>query len=191
MNYNAVISVEDITDESGVYEEPVSLDEMKDYLRLEGFIDLDESTTDDLSNFDFDDLLITELITAARGLFEETAGISMRRKTLEAVITNLCGMIEIPYGPIVSITSLIDYEGNEITSDNYRTVGNTWKKLVYPCNKHMAITYEAGYVDLPKAMKIDLMRLVSYMYEHRGDDSAIQSFSSQLISKYSRNAWIV
>jgi hypothetical protein len=36
-----------------------------------------------------------------------------------------------------------------------------------------------------------LMRLVIYMYEHRGDDSAIQSFSSQLISKYSRNAWIV
>ena len=139
MNYNAVISVEDVTDESGVYEEPVSIEEFKDYARIDGFIDVDDSTSTDT----FDDRLISEMIKAARETFEENCGLSLIRKTLEAVIVNLCGRIEIPYGPVVSVTTLLDSEGEAIT--DYTLTGNTWKFLVDPCYKDMTITYEAGY----------------------------------------------
>lgn len=191
MNYNAIISVQDVTDESGVFEEPVSVDEMKDYLRLEGYVDLDESTSDDLSNFDFDDMLIAELIKAGRQLMEEKAGISILPKTIEAVITNLCGMIELPYGPITSITTLLDCEGTEITSVSYRVIGNNRRYLAYPCYANMTITYETGFESLPKGIKIDLMRLVAYMYENRGDDPSIAAFASQLVKSYSRKTPIV
>ncbi len=190
-NYNTVVSVDDVTDESGFFEEPVSIEEMKDYLRLEGFVDIDESTAEDLSNFDFDDRLLAETIKGARQVMEEKAGISLIRKTLEAVLTNMCGMIEIPFGPVISVTSLFDSDTTEILAANYTVVGNKWKYLKYPAQKHLTITYEAGYEKLPMALKLDLMRLVAYMYENRGDDPKIEAFSSQIASKYSRNTPII
>lgn len=185
MNYNAIISVEDVSDESGVITEPVTLQEVKDYLRLDGYVDAEDSTSDDLSEFDFDDDLIEEMITACRQLMEQKSGLSLVNHTWEAVITNLCGMIEIPYGPVISITSLLDCEGTEIESEYYKIIGNKWKYLAYPCNDNMTITYEAGYSELPKAIKLDLLRLVAYMYENRGD-MTVEGFASQLARAYSR-----
>src|SRR5438477_3009711 len=40
MNYNAVISVRDVTNDSGAVTEPVSLVEFKNYMRLSGFEDV-------------------------------------------------------------------------------------------------------------------------------------------------------
>lgn len=188
-NYNAVVSVENISDESDLGTEPVTLQEVKDYLRLEGFIDTDESTADSLSDFDFDDNLIeNDIIPAARQMMEQVAGISMIPKTLEAVLTNMCGMIEIPFGPVRSIVSLYQDDGTtEVLAANYNLVGNTWKYLKDPTYKNMILRYEAGYITLPKALKLDLLRLIAYMYENRGEDQAIEKFGFQLASKYSRN----
>jgi uncharacterized phiE125 gp8 family phage protein len=191
MNYNAIISVSDVSDESGVITEPVTLQEMKDYMRTGGFVDVDESTSDNISGGTFDDDLITEMITACRQLMEEKAGISIVSHTWEAVITNLCGMQEIPYGPVISITSLFDDEETEITSDNYKIVGNKWKYIKSPCYKNMVLTYTAGWDVLPKSIKLDLMRLVAYMYENRGEDQSIAKFASQLVKSYSRKTPIV
>ena len=58
-NFNAIHNVEDITG-SGTIAEPVSLQEAKDYIRLESFQEDDDSPAD---QFDFDDDLITSLIT--------------------------------------------------------------------------------------------------------------------------------
>lgn len=191
MYYNAIISVNDVSDESGTITEPVTLQEMKDYMRTGGFVDVDESTSDNISGGDFDDDLITEMITACRELMEEKAGISLVSHTWEAVITNQCGMQEIPYGPVQTIVSLFDCEETEITSDNYKIVGNKWKYLKSPCYKNMVLTYTAGWVVLPKSIKLDLMRLVAYMYENRGDDPTIAAFASQLVKSYSRKTPIV
>jgi hypothetical protein len=188
MNYNSVLSVIDISDGSATISEPVTLQEMKDYLRLEGFVDVDESTSFNISDFDFDDQLITDMIKSSRELIEEKAGISIIQKTLEAVITNLCGMIEIPYGPVNSIASLKDELNNDV---EYTMVGNSWRWLKTPCYKNMKMVYEAGYVNLPTPIKIDVMRLCAYMYENRGDDPAVDKFASQLSVKYSRNTVII
>lgn len=188
-NYNAVVSVRDVTDESGVFEEPVSIEEMKDYLRLEGYIDTDESTADELSSFDFDDVLLADMIKGSRQMMEEVAGISMIPKTLEAVLTNMCGMQEIPFGPVGDIVSLYQDDGTtEILAANYTIVGNLWKYIKEPTYKNMIITYETGYDKLPRGLKLDLMRLVAYMYENRGEDQDVQKFAFQLAMKYSRNS---
>lgn len=191
MNFNAIISVNDVSNESGPIIEPVTLQEVKDYLRLDGYTDVNESTSDELSEFDFDDTLIEQMITACRELMEQKSGLSLVPHTWEAVITNLCGMIELPYGPVISITSLFDSQTSEITSDRYKIIGNKWKYLAYPCYSNMIITYEAGYEVLPKAIKLDLLRLVAYMYENRGDDPKIAAFASQLVRSYSRKTPIV
>jgi len=191
MNYNAVISSLDITDESGSFEEPVSIEEMKDYLRLEGYVDFDESTSDNLSDFTGDDALLADLIRGARELIEEKAGITIVAKTWETVLTNQCGMIEIPYGPVLDIISLTDCDGNDIASTSYAVVGNKWKYLKYPCQKNMTITYTAGFDKLPVAIKIDIMRIAAYLYEYRGDEEGAGKMAYKLSSKYSRNTVII
>lgn len=189
MNYNAVISVRDITDESGITY-PVTLAEMKSYLRLSNWEDEDDSPSTFVGDFDYDDTLIGDLIIAATELIEETAGISITSHEKEAVITNLCGMQEIPYGPVRNIASVVDSSGNTIAAANYTIAGNLWKFLKYPFQKELTITYTAGYDHaaterLPKAIKTDIMRLVAYMYTNRGEGKESE-FAYKLACKYSR-----
>ena len=190
MGYNEIYSIVDVTDDSGTITEPVTVQEMKDYLRLEGYIDDDESTSDDLSDFDFDDLLITDMIRAAREQIEKISASTIVPKTWEAVINNY-RKIELPRGPIQSIVSLTDVDGVAIT--DYTTIGVFGDRIFLksPNQCEMTITYTAGYDVVPASLKIDIMRLVSYMYENRGDDASIQKFASALSGKYRREGWIV
>jgi len=186
MTFNYIYSETDVTSESGVFEEPVSLDEMKDYLRLEGYVDSAESTSDELSDFDFDDRLLTELITTSREKVESLTYIIP--KTIEIVFTNDCGMIELP-GPFTELTELLDYEGTEITSDNYKLIGGVWKYLAYPCYCNMTATIEVGYDTCPKDLKKEIMRYTAYLYENRGDE-AVEPFSFKIAGKYMKKSGI-
>src|SRR5689334_3438146 len=103
--YNLVHTIKDITEVSGDPTEPVTVEEVKSYMRLEGFQDVDES---EATEFTEDDNLIEELIISARKRLEKLYGISLVPKTFRATLTNLAGDIEIPNGPVVSITSLTD-----------------------------------------------------------------------------------
>lgn len=167
MNYNACWDFEDITDEStGDFEEPVSIEEFKDYMRLEGYIDTDESTADDLSDFDFDDPLIAKLLKKARIKVEKKRNVSLVAKTGKAMITNLVGGCALLYPPIGDVISLLDSGGNAITS--YNISGNKEKRLMWPCYKNMTITYETLASD--EDYSIEIMREAAYLYEHRGDE---------------------
>lgn len=187
MNYNAVISALEISDDSGTITEPVTLDEAKDYMRLRGLQDLDDSPATDIGNITFDDALITYSITAMRQMFEEMCGLSLVYHTWEVVLVNLCGRIELPYGPVKTVQSVKDSQGNLQTID---VVGNFWKYLVSPTQKDLTVTYEAGYPlynGLPKDIKLDLLRAITYFYLNRGDDAGVKEFVSQLCFRYSRN----
>lgn len=189
MNYNSAHSI-DITDESGEITEPVTLQEMKDYLRLEGFQDVDATTIDSLSDFDSDDSLILDLITMGRELIEEMGGISIVFHTWKSFVNHSVGKQLIQYGPTINIISVKDKDGNSLT---YTTEGQGWVYLKTPYVCGLVIVHNAGYGDvltgpLPKSIKIDIMRLVAYMYENRGDDAGINNFAFQLASKYSRKS---
>ena len=184
-NYNLVHSVKDITEQSGDPTEPVTLTEVKSYMRLEGFQDVGESQA---TSFDDDDTLIETLIVSARKRLEKLYGISIIPKTLRATITNLAGDIEIPQGPVISITSLRDRYGNLIVSDNYTVVGDDFQTLEDPCYEKMVMVYEAGYVDCPEELKIEIMRMVTYLFGNRGDKE-LKGFVFQT-GHYNRNTYL-
>jgi uncharacterized phiE125 gp8 family phage protein len=189
MNY--YLDPENLTDESDLGNEPVTLQEVKDYLRLEGYIDDDESTSDSLSDFDFDDSLIEDIIIpGARQSMEKGTGLSLIPKTLRVTMYNSSGNMEIPFGPVRSIVSLYDSNSTEILDTVYTTNGGAFLRLGYPKYKGMVLTYEAGYITLPKALKLDLLRVIAYMYENRGDDPSIEKYISQISSKYIRDGWL-
>lgn len=194
-NYNLVHTVKDITDSSGDPTEPVSLAEVKYYMRLEGFQDVDES---DATEFDDDDDLIKTLIVTARKKLEKQYGISLVIKTLRAVITNLAGDIEIPQGPVISITSLKDKYGTAIT--DYTITGytederdenefNDFLTLEYPGCEKMVMIYEAGYVDVPEALKVEILRYVTWLFTYRGDKEKQEQYQFTT-NEYNRNSWL-
>jgi hypothetical protein len=184
-NYNLVHSVKDITNVSGDPTEPVSVTEVKSYMRLEGFQDVTQS---EATSFVEDDTLIETLIVAARKRLEKLYGISIIPKTLRATFTNMAGDIEIPQGPVISITSLKDRYDNLIVSDNYTVVGDDFQTLESPCYEKMVMTYEAGYTDCPEELKLEIMRMVTYLFENRGDKD-MKGFVFQT-GHYNRNTWL-
>jgi hypothetical protein len=143
--------------------EPMTVQEVKDYLRLEGFIDDIESPS---SDYDDDDTLIGELITSARQRLEAFTGLSFIPKTYQIEICNLAGDFVIPYGPVTEIVSVEDTSGTALA---YTTTINL-SKLKTPVQDDIVIEYVCGYAVLPKGLKEAMLKEIAYRYTNRGDE---------------------
>lgn len=184
-NYNHIVVTEEIT-EGSLGAEPISLSEMKNYLRLDGFIDDDDATA--IPKFTEDDALIGELITMAREVLEEKLGVSIIEHSWRASgVTNQAGMIQLEYGPVTEITAFTDSEGDEIDFEDEDVVKRIGDYIKFPCYDDMTIEYTAGYAIIPRAVKVEIKRMVAWMYEHRGDEDKLEGYKySDGIMRYSR-----
>lgn len=170
--YNQLHDVADITNESEVITEPVTLEEMKNFMRLEGFENDNESGELD---FDSDDELIQELITSAREGLERYCGRSIVPHTWKVLLTNQCGDIELPFsngidtnvsGPVLD--SIEDCNGDDIDEDNYKLRGTSFMSLETPLQEKMTLVYSVTPT-VPKRLKQAIMRDVCFHYENRND----------------------
>ena len=189
MNYNLLIEIRDVTPENGNFLEPVSIDEVKSYLRLEGFIDTTESLSTD---FDDDDKLISQLIVSARKRLEEYTGLSFINKKWEMEFDNYAGNFPIPNGPVQYIVELLDSEQNEILPTEYKLSAG-WGILKYPTWGEMVMTYYGGYEELPAPLKEAILKEVAYRYMNRGDVNidAISKEAIALASPYKQTmTWL-
>lgn len=185
--YNQVHDVEDITGESVEIVEPVTLEEMKNFMRLEGFEDDNESGEIDFTS---DDALINELITSAREGLEKWCGVSIISHRWQVRFSNLAGNIELPYSNGYSIVSLVDSDDNTIASADYRFRGVSWLSLDFPMQGHMVVVYDAGYETVPKRLKQAIMRDVIYHYENRGE-AGLSEHAMGLASGFKRvSTWL-
>lgn len=169
------------------YSEPVTVAEFKIYARYEGFTCSDGS----LSEFNYDDTLISETITAARELAEKWCGISIVTKALRAVITNCAGWAEIPQGPVNAISSWKNKDGEDIT--DYTLNGQKFPQIQSPNLERMVIEYVAGYTNVPKAIKTAILRQTLWMMEHRGDEQEFDLCNSAIyqLSSFTRKTTII
>jgi hypothetical protein len=159
--------LEDYKDMTESFTEPVTLGEMKDYLRLEGFVDTDESTIDVLSDFDSDDELLEDLIKAAREKAEKFAGCSFIAHTWKVLFTNGAGDFELPFGPVTDFTSLAYKNGTAVGAASITMYGFDFQVLDYPRGEKMTAIYEAGYEDCPEEVRLAIKQCVAYWYEKR------------------------
>lgn len=169
------------------YDEPVTVEEMKNFMRLEGFTGSDGI----VSEMDFDNDLITDLIAAARETVEKWNSITIVTKRLRAVVTNCAGLTEIPLGPVNAIGSWVDADGNDLMSE-YKILGRQFPQIVCPLKPQMVIEYIAGFTAVPKTLKIAIMKQVCWDYEHRGNESAEQICPDAIIRSrnYNRQSWL-
>lgn len=166
-NQNIYHDIKDVTTESGLPDEPVTLTEMKDYMRLEGFVDVDESTTEELSDFDFDDDLIEDFITAARKKLEKHLGLSIVYHSWKDCFTNGAGDTEIRNGPIREITEVTYKDDTVIYEDSYETTGFDFLTLDTVFSVPIIVYYEAGYEDCPEELRIAIMKIVWHWFQTR------------------------
>lgn len=170
--------------------EPVQLQEVKNYLRIEGFI---TSPLNTQSTFNDDDVLIESLIVSARERMEEFTGLTLRRRTLQIEFTNLAGNFEIPFQPVNTITYVYDDEGDSISTDDFEVSMN--KRLFkYPLLPNLQMIYEAGYseVTIPKGLKDAIMKEVVYRYINRGDENVdgLSKEAMNLAARYKTVNWL-
>jgi uncharacterized phiE125 gp8 family phage protein len=164
--------------------EPVTLDEAKSHLEYYGSLK---------------DSYIETLITAAIKICESYAGLSFvtqeRSIKLDRFPWTNRGYINIPYGPIQAITSVVyeDGEGTEVEMvegtdfdiDTQSAVARFypldssgargyWPTDVLNRANVVTINYQAGYDDVsgipvPAQLKVAILMVVAKLFENRGD----------------------
>lgn len=172
--------------------EPLSLQEVKEYLRV------DDAT---------DERVVRPLILAARQFAEEHMGIAIMQQTLKFEVDTAVdtdsplweGMrtapdinyyknyIALPRNPVISVTSVKTYDDSDNATvfatskyyvDNSRQparivlrTGQTFPSALRVANA-IEVIYVAGYTtaySVPEPIRLGMLQHIAYMYEHRGD----------------------
>jgi uncharacterized phiE125 gp8 family phage protein len=148
---NLIISVDD--DISGSFTEPVTLQQVKDFALRQ---------TDS-----YDDDYITALISEARSWIEKYTGLYIIPRSIEVVLLNQAGSIELP-GPVTSDITLMDKDGEDIDADDYDIIGGSIIETTF-CDRITA-SYEAGYTTVPEWVKNAIYAYIAHSYENKGDE---------------------
>jgi hypothetical protein len=139
---------------SDMVSEPVSLTEIKNWLRIKDFTD--------------DDTLLIELGKSTRRHLEKFTGLSFGIKTLESIVDVDREQVELPYSPVSSVSSVYELSATNdwelVDVDDYRVIGDVLK-IRNGCFK---VTYQAGFISLPEDLKTDIKVLVAWQYKNRG-----------------------
>lgn len=172
-------------------EYPVTLSEVKTWIK-------ENYGTDAL-----EDGLISSLIASATEMLERYSGLSFITRTVTAHFETFEHKLELPYGPVSSLTSITrTYNGEDtvLASSDYSEEGGNFKKITFnnyfstsgQFDYGLKIVYDCGYgeaADVPEAIKTAIKSQVTDMYFHRGDDmlSAVGVQAKMIIRPLSRN----
>lgn len=188
------MQVKIITD---IASEPVTLDEVKNFCRL----DLD---------YPGDDVTLALLVASAREKLEGFLNIYFGVKTIEVQFTG--HELKLPYGPTGDIESVISDGVVQVLNTDYELHGLEFKTICtellseqnwfYPIGggaphlsvnllecKTFNVIYETGYIALPSALKHALLIQVDYMFKNQGTalNGLISPLALSLANRYSQN----
>jgi uncharacterized phiE125 gp8 family phage protein len=150
VEYNSILDVQ-FNDNNIV--EPVQLAEAKDFCKID---------------IDTDDTLLINIITAAREMCEDYTSIGFVEHNVVAVLNNSNGGLYLPYGPLISINSLENEDGDVLILDtDYKLSGNSFVRLQTPKQNNLVLDCQTGYQILPERLKLALLNTVYYLYDNR------------------------
>lgn len=158
--------------------EPISLQQAKTHLRVDGT----ESNTE-----------ISAMIVAARQWIEKTYQMSLVQRTYRADVEGFSDVYHLPRGPLLSLTSVYYYTDDSpqvLTLLSGYYTANPGKGQIYldasqntipnvaPRHDAVQITWVAGYdgntdspvdyaANVPHAIQMAMLLLVGELYEHR------------------------
>lgn len=128
-------------------EEPISLDDVKSFLRID---------------YNDDDKLLEIMITAAREHAETFTRRSIAKKTYELTLNDYASRVSLPNPPTISVESVLN-DGQAIEYELVEEQGRS----ILTLNSEATITYQAGYKNVPKTIIQAMLILISHFYENR------------------------
>jgi hypothetical protein len=136
--------------------EPVSVEEVKKHLPLEGITHYDGT--------------LDLLIQASRASCERYTGLSFIDRTVTITAT-VYGhyTLHLPYGPVKEIT-LVKMDGVEITDGFSLTLGDNFS---YDVNGQYEITYTISPAFFTRDVQNAIKAYATYLFEHRGEEKGI------------------
>jgi uncharacterized phiE125 gp8 family phage protein len=159
--------------------EPITIKELKDYLKLD---------------YTTDDAMLTALICTARQWAEKYTSRAFICRTLKAHFENHNEKVRLPYPPINSVTTVTRVRDNESSAltlntdyyvngvaDKYLTLTSLSTSNVTPGISprdnlrawNLEVTFIAGYgysrEDVPSGIRHGVLRLAAYLYENRDE----------------------
>jgi uncharacterized phiE125 gp8 family phage protein len=160
--------------------EPLSVDEVKAYLRIDG---------------NTEDALITSMIKSARTTAEKYMGLSLISQKWKLSFDDICAQeIELPYGPVVGIdlVKLYDAQNAETTfstGNYYLTSGNLsiyFREI--PSSQRVEIIYSTGFGAsagaVPELIKQGILAHIAFMYERKFVSNQATEVAKNLYSVY-------
>lgn len=189
MQYNAVLDKQ-FSDEETT--EPVSLEEAKRHLNM---------VFDTVGSYEFDDddTYLTETIKQARVMVENFIGCSLIERTVTAILRNDCGNIELPWGPIGDLETIVDED--DVAIETYKIKGLQFKWLESPITCYAKLTYAAGWAaeDVPYDLKRAILEQIAFRYQNRGDqqqefanaDITMCKSAMEIAAPYKRTGFLV
>jgi hypothetical protein len=131
--------------------EPVTLAQAKEYNRV---------------LFSVDDSTIELLITQARETLEQATNLSLVEQTIELTLDTYKDKFRLPYGPIVSVTTvtLNTGLGDDAVSADYISDNGLIK---FNGKGTLKAEYEAGGVEF-QGLKIAMLEMIAFLYTNRG-----------------------
>lgn len=126
-----------------------------------------------------DDTYLTDLITATRQAVERFCNISLVQKTITLLADLYCER-ELPYGPVVSLTSASLKTGTgayttQTANTDYELDGiaNGFQIFKPFITGRWKLIFVAGFAadKVPKDLILDHKRICGYCYDHKGDEA--------------------
>jgi uncharacterized phiE125 gp8 family phage protein len=126
-----------------------------------------------------DDTYLTDLIASCRAALEQFCNISLVQKTITLLADLYCER-ELPYGPVVSLTSASLKDGSgtyiaqtAVTDFELDGISGGFQLFRPVTSGRYKVIYVAGYVatKVPKDLILDLKRICGYCYENKGDQA--------------------
>lgn len=163
-------------------EEPLSLTEVKTYLRIEG---------------EYEDELLTSMIKAATNSAENYMSNSILNKKYQAVYDNYVAEENLlPKQPVTSITEVRKIASDDSVSvipSNQYFLSSGNEKIIFihcPSGKRIEIDFFAGLASsasgLPHTIKQALLCHIANMYERKVASSNVPELSKQIYNSYKK-----
>ena len=166
--------------------EPVSLSEVKEYVKLDG---------------EDEDVLLENLIASARITVEKLLGRSLLKQSIALRLDNWPRQVlNLPRSPIISVTAIrtVDEEGVKTTynANNYYIIGGNKAQIIIKSNSIFPVNYNrthggfeveyiAGYgeeqKDVPENIRQAILQWIAVVYEMKVPDFHSPPVNVQLL----------
>ena len=135
------------------------------------------------------------MITQVRELVDSYLGRCIANTTVTLEVA--AGVyIEPPYGPVDTIVSVKDSDGNDVsyTWDGFTiTFSNDVVSVTAgtPQNTAKTIVYESASGAIPAGLKLGLLEVIAWLYENRGDSNKItyMIYQNANLQPYRQKLW--